>query len=227
MWAVERFGAQAGLVRERVVAAFLQAVANAQDAQAVSSSDKRFTYGSTLMIRRYETLVENLRDLPGVRTVKPETAPYELVLVGENLLFPFRYAEDDRTSLVEARIGDGRISGLAAALFRRFGARHTYVQEPLWGEEERPILAGLPADTRLIPLAYAANDQAGLIKLYWGEAALVDPSGHLAWTYHEEIPLAEGHLRGVSTPDGKRFDVGAVPDLTLQTLFPVDAAAAE
>jgi hypothetical protein len=182
------------------------------------------------MIRRYETLVENLRDLRDVRTVKPEGAPYELVLIGENLLFPFRYAEDERTPVVEARIGDGRISGLAAALFKRFGARHTYVQESLWGEDQRPVLADLPANTRLIPIAYAANDQAGLLKLYWGEAALIDPSGHLAWIRYEQIPLAEGHPRGISTPDGRpadRFDNGVVPDLTLETLFPVDSAAAK
>ena len=93
----------------------------------------------------------------------------------------------------------------------------------------------------LIPVAYAANAQAGLLKLFWGEARLLDDMGRVDWVHCEQIPLlsalpwvAQG--LPVAEPDVTvRFDRGAEPGLTLvrrpeverenAMIFPVDSEA--
>ncbi|MCW2881685.1 MAG: hypothetical protein JWQ95_5785 [Sphaerisporangium sp.] len=234
-WAAERFGERAASVRGQLAASLIEAAGNAQDAQKSSRSDKRYAYGSTLMARRYEALVDGFRNEPGFHVVRPYGSPHHLVVLDGNLLLPFRYAEDDTTPISEARVSDGRVSALVRELFTRFGPKTTYHQEELdlalaVDDEQaqldelaaaRPLLAQLPGDTRLIPVAYAANAQASLLKLYWGEAQLIDDMGRVDWLHCEQIPLltalpwvAQG--LPVAEPDAAaRFDRGAEPDLTL------------
>ncbi|RCG30215.1 hypothetical protein DQ384_15800 [Sphaerisporangium album] len=234
-WATERFGARAADVRRQLAASLREAAENAQDAQKWSRSDKRYAYGSTLMARRYEALVAGFRNEPGFQVIRPYRSPHHLVVLDGNLFLPFRYAEDDTTPISEARISDGRVSALARELFTRYGPRTIYTQEELdLGVDEhddeldevRPLLARLPADTRLIPVAYAANAQASLLRLYWGEAELVDDLGHIHWLHCEPIPLLAASSPWVpqtvpldrpdAAPDtAARFDAAAEPDLTL------------
>ncbi|MEU4535205.1 hypothetical protein AB0G15_10095 [Streptosporangium sp. NPDC023825] len=253
-WASERFGDRAEAVRGRLAASLLEAMGNAQDAQSSGHSDKRYTYGFTMMARRYEAIAEGLRDEPGFQLVRPHGSPHHLVVLGGNLLLPFRYAEDDRTPISEARVSDGRISSLVRELFDRFGPATSYRQEELdlaLGEEPgrpgrpaqeeldlsagtdgpatvRPALTGLPGDTRLVPVAYAGNAQAGLLRLYWGEAELIDEFGRIRWLHHEPIPLpaaSPGAVRDLWTagPDAaSRFDDGLVPALALSTRSPAE-----
>ncbi|WP_440098245.1 hypothetical protein [Streptosporangium sp. H16] len=250
-WASERFGDRADAVRGRLAASLLEAMGNAQDAQSSGHSDKRYTYGFTMMARRYEAIAEGLRDEPGFQLVRPHGSPHHLVVLGGNLLLPFRYAEDDRTPISEARVSDGRISSLVRELFDRFGPATSYRQEELdlaLGEESaqpaqeeldlsagadgpatvRPALTGLPGDTRLVPVAYAGNAQAGLLRLYWGEAELIDEFGRIRWLHHEPIPLpaaSPGAVRGLWTADpgaASRFDDGLVPALALSTRSPAE-----
>ncbi|GII80682.1 hypothetical protein Sru01_56640 [Sphaerisporangium rufum] len=237
-WAVERFGERAASVRGRLAASLLEAAGNAQDAQQSSRSGKRYAYGSTLMARRYEALVDGFRDDPGFRVVRPHGSPHHLVVLDGNLLLPFRYAEDDTTPISDARVGPGRVSSLVRELFTRFGPRASFFQESLdLGVDEdaedpddtggagrpdpRVVLAQLPDDTRLIPVAYAANAQAGLLKLFWGEAELIDDTGHVHWVHCEQIPLSAALTGGsaaapaVPPVPAARFDQGAVPDIGL------------
>ncbi|MFB9675738.1 hypothetical protein [Streptosporangium vulgare] len=259
-WASERFGDRADAVRRQLAASLLEAMGNAQDAQSSGHSDKRYTYGFTMMARRYEALAEGLRDEPGFQLVRPHGSPHHLVVLGGNLLLPFRYAEDDRTPISEARVSDGRISSLVRELFDRFGPATSYRQEELdlalateparsaqssqssqATQEEldlsagadgpatvRPALTGLPGDTRLVPVAYAGNAQAGLLRLYWGEAELIDEFGRIRWLHHEPIPLpaaSSGAVRGLWAAEpgaASRFDDGLVPALALSTRSPAE-----
>ncbi|WP_248962982.1 hypothetical protein [Sphaerisporangium perillae] len=234
-WATERFGERAAAVRGQLAASLLEAATNAQDAQKSSRSDKRYAYGSTLMARRYEALVDGFRNEPGFQVVRPYGSPHHLVVLDGNLLLPFRYAEDDTTPISEGRVSDGRVSALVRELFTRFGPQTRYYQEELeLGVDEaeeaaglaelaaaRPLLAQLPDDTRLIPVAYAANAQASLLKVYWGEAELIDDMGRVHWIHCEQIPLLTAlpwvaQVLPDAEPDvAARFDRGAEPDLTL------------
>jgi hypothetical protein len=255
-WATECFGDRAAQVRGQLAASLLEAAGNAQDAQKSSRSGKRYAYGSTLMSRRYEALLDGFRNEPGFQAVRPHGSPHHLVVLDGNLFLPFRYAEDDTTPISEARVGDGRVSALVRELFTRFGPAPAYYQEALDvtaglpdGEDAReaeeaeqaelaaarPVLAQLPGDTRLIPVAYAANAQAGLLRLYWGEAGLIDDMGRVHWAHCEPIPLLSAlpWFTPAAEPgqDTERFDQGAEPglDLTrrpaaeraLPALFPV------
>lgn len=246
-WATERFGERAAQVRGQLAASLLEASGNAQDAQKSSRSGKRYAYGSTLMARRYEALLDGFRAMPGFQSVRPHGSPHHLVVLDGNLFLPFRYAEDDTTPISEARVGDGRVSALVRELFNRFGPAPSYYQEvldiattlPQDAEAEeadlaelaaaRPVLAQLPDDTRLIPVAYAANAQAGMLRLYWGEAELIDDMGRVHWVHCEQIPLLSA-LPWVTpaVSPAQRFDEGSEPGLDLtrrpaaeRTLFPV------
>lgn len=200
-WAHERFGEHTDEVRQALAEALVEAMNDAQDAQRFSRSDKQYAYGSTLMTRRYETIAARLGGRSDVRVIRPHASPHELTIVDGNLLFPFRYSKDGRTPISEARISDGRVSGLIRELFRRFGPEPAYEQEALdlFTDDEgaegaeipplRPALARLPDETRLVLVAYAGNAHAGLFNAYWGEAELIDEFGRIRWTRHEPIPL--------------------------------------
>ncbi len=197
-WAGRRFGEHADDVRRSIAEALMEAMSDAQDAQRSSRSDKQYAYGSTLMARRYETIAARFGGRPDVQVIKPHASAHELTVIDGNVLFPFRYSKDGRTPIAEARISDGRVSGLIRELFRRFGPEPTYEQEALdlFADEEtpdvpplRPALARLPDDTRLVLIAYAGNAHAGLFNAYWGEAELIDEFGRIRWTHYEPIPL--------------------------------------
>ncbi|MFI7449978.1 hypothetical protein ACIBQX_20980 [Nonomuraea sp. NPDC049714] len=250
-WARERFGERADTVRRQLAVSLLEAVGNAQDAQRSSLSDKNFAYGSALMTRRYEALVEGFRNEPDFQMIRPYGSPHHLVILNGNLLLPFRYAKDDRTPITEARVSDGRISALVRELFDRFSPAISYHQEELdlSAQEEterasvRVELERLPADTRLIPVAYAGNAQAGLLRLYWGTAELIDESGRIRWLHCEPVPLTglsagpAASLRHALPSTAARFDHGSLPDLALHarsrierkndTIFPVSSETSE
>ena len=121
--------------------------------------------------------------------VRSAGSPFDLVVLNGNLLFPFRYAQDATVPIREARITDRHVSERIRMLFSRFGPRPAYKQDSLLPEDADqepelaalgPALAELPADTRLVLVAFACNDQAGLINAWWGEAELTDESGGCA-----------------------------------------------
>jgi hypothetical protein len=241
-WAHQRFGEHTDEVRQALAQALVEAMNDAQDAQRSSRSDKQYAYGSTLMARRYETIVAMLGSRSDVQVIKPHASPHELTVVDGNLLFPFRYSKDGRTPIGEARISDRRVSGLIRELFRRFSPEPTYEQEALelFADEEaelaplRPALAELPDDTHLVLVAYAGNAQAGLFNVYWGEAELIDEFGRIRWIHHEPLPLlvpsaySGRHLvaTGYAEEDpAARFD--EVPGVPMTTRSPIEREGGE
>ncbi|WP_169951242.1 hypothetical protein [Microbispora sp. H11081] len=227
-WALETFGPRAESIRQGVAEALALALENAQDAQRTARTDHLHPFGFTLMSRKFEALARAFADMADVEIIKPPGSQHELVVLGGNLLFPFRYAKDRSVSVVNARIGDGRPSGLVQALFNRFGPDPRAEQLTLGGVEAalpEPVtpaaraLTRLPEDVRLVLIAYACNARAGLLDAWWGEAELLDRTGSLRWHHYEEIPLA-GALPtelpvGLPTPvpagQESAFSGGAMP----------------
>ncbi|MFI7519559.1 hypothetical protein [Micromonospora globbae] len=246
-WTRQRFGERAEHVRDAVVEALRAAVIDAQDAQKEGKSDKLYTFGWTLAVRKYERLIEALRDMDDVQLVRPAGSPHNLVLFGDNLFYPFRYAKDGATALRDARVTDGRVSAMVAELFQRFGPEPTHQADPLPlfaldsetstdDDEFRSALDMLPPTTKLILVAFACNERSGLIDAAWGEGELLDGAGHLRWLpgCYEPLPV-NATVTGppISVPQPRpagdtvgntRFDNGTMPTVPLSARPPVERA---
>ena len=173
-----------------LVGALQQALSDAQDAQKVSKAKLLFTFGSAQATRRYECIVEELKDLDGVQIIKPRTSPHQLVVLDGNLIYPFRYAKDSSVPIQRARVTEKKVSGLIAELFAFYGPepqQPSLFDQPgtnAEGETEDagrvPVLTSLPEDTRSVLLAYASNDRSGVLNAWLGEGEL-GPGGHVRW----------------------------------------------
>ncbi|MFI9422498.1 hypothetical protein ACIG54_02925 [Streptomyces achromogenes] len=237
-WATELFGEQAAEVRKRLGQALRNMQANAQAAQEQASSRTNHTYGSARWQGQYERVQEELDDLPGATPVKPFQFPFELMLVGRGLIYPFSYSKK-KVDVRTARIPNE--SRLVKELFT-FAPEPTEVQGSFDFEgfdeatpdiELRGGLASLPPDTRLVLVPFACN-ASGLLEAYWGIAALGE-GGRLQWETHPEplsLPKAVTthgqHLTVIpmqpTPPDLEltSFDRGAEPTLTLSSRPNVD-----
>jgi hypothetical protein len=218
-WAWTTFGEQAPQLRSAIVEALQTALNDAQDAQQTSHASTRHPFGFTLMARKYEVLAEKLADMDDVRVVRLVGSAFSLVIVGRNMLLPFRYAKDATVPIHQARITDGQVSGRMRQLFARFGPHPLYVQESLLPHEtpasdDETLLADFPDDTRLIVIPFAGNEQAGLINAWWGEAALDGVTGALNWVRRpEQLPLPTRPLAPVRPQLAGAFDTGELPGL--------------
>lgn len=238
-WALETFGPRAGQIRQGVAEALALALENAQDAQRTARTDHLHPFGFTLMSRKFEALARTFADMTDVDVIKPPGSQHELVVLGGNLLFPFRYAKDRSVSVMNARIGDGRPSGLIQALFTRFGPQPWSEQltliEPAAPQAATPAaraLTRLPENIRLVLIAYACNARAGLLDVWWGEAELLDRTGGLRWHHCEEIPLAgaaeaTGRLLEAVPAEGPAaaFAGGSMPAPVLNPRLPYEHVA--
>jgi hypothetical protein len=231
-------------VSEGIVAALQRAVADAQDSQQASKTGTRYPFGVTLMARKYEALVTALEDMGEVMSVPMKGSPFRLVLIEGCLLYPFKYANDATVAISEARISDRLVSDRVRGIFGKFSPS-SYVQDGLFdGEEEaesetvalNAAMQALPPDTKLVLVAFACNEKAGLINAWWGEAELADDYGRLNWHGKpEEIRLpvelqAGGRPRAVLARDADtaaaRFDSGDMPGLMTGLRTPSDGEAA-
>jgi hypothetical protein len=218
-WALATFGDRALPVRRAVVEALLVALNDAQDAQQTSHASTRHPFGATLMARKYEVLAEKLADMDGVRVTRLAGSAFSLVIVGRNMLLPFRYAKDATVPIQQARLTDGQVSGRMRLLFSRFGPHPLYIQESLLpddtlDDDEEILFANLPDETRLIVIPFACNEQAGLINAWWGEASLDGVTGELNWIRPpEQLPLRAQPFGAVRPEPAAMFDSGELPGL--------------
>jgi hypothetical protein len=77
--------------------------ANAQAAQGEADSRTNHTFGSARWQGQFERVWDELKDLPGAKPVKPYGFPFELMVVGNGLLYPFLYSKttaDVRTARI-------------------------------------------------------------------------------------------------------------------------------
>ncbi|MET9885207.1 hypothetical protein ABZZ20_19155 [Streptomyces sp. NPDC006430] len=234
-WATDVFGDQAAAVRLAVGQGLRNMQANAQAAQEQAASRTTRTYGTTRYENQYERLQDELKELPGVRAVQPFGFSYELMLIGNGLLYPFRYAKT-KSDVRSARIPSE--SRLVRELFT-FAPAPKHTQDPFdldFGTaiptaEPRGALATVPQGTQLILVPFACN-ASELLEAYWGIAALgmnrqlewaTDPEPlHLPQTVTSYTP------RPISIPHQitahTSFADGTEPTLTLSSRIASDRA---
>ncbi|RAN98244.1 hypothetical protein [Micromonospora noduli] len=236
-WARERFGERAGHVCAALVGALQQALTDAQNAHKEGKSKKLFTFGSAQATRRYECIVEALKGMDGIQTIKPKGSPHELVVLDGNLIYPFRYATDSSRPIQRARVTEKKVSGLIAELFTFYGPEPQQpslfdpVDEFTEGdvvEGRTPVLTTLPEGTRLALLAYASDDRSGVLNAWLGEGEL-GHRGRVQWLQVEQLPLTAPDSRSdEGRGQGRSGPLGPVPGPRLSgPTGPGGSAAAE
>jgi hypothetical protein len=205
LWAVERFGHLAEQVAERIPRALAATVTHATDAHEASTLRTRHAFGSTRWAVQYEELCRHLGDLDGVQEVRPPRAFFRLVVLGGNLLLPWRYAEDRGVSLDDPRSARS-MRMLTKELLTRFGPAPPWRQGGLFdldlpGEDPQTVegfgneLADLDPAPRPVLIAYACNPDDGLLDIQWGDASL-DDAATLRWLYREPLPIPSDQVTG-------------------------------
>lgn len=241
-WARSHFGQDAEVVRRGLVEGLHHAQQRAVLIQEMSGLPSKQPYGG-MWPATYKSLEEQLVGLEGAYKFRPPNASYNLMVVRERLLLPFKLADNLNVPVKQAR--------LATKIGRNLSLALSAAQPPddllsLLGEdfEFDPVavvneLVHLSPATKIIYVPYVAHADAGLLKSWWGEG-LMQSDGTIAWLVGqpEELPAAKGATPEGSTGafsglaevsgSGRAFDEGDLPALDFPTHSrPVAAPTAE
>ncbi|GIF50778.1 hypothetical protein DFJ67_0529 [Asanoa ferruginea] len=234
-WITERFGQHADTVARVVPQAIAVAVARQIEAHRASGLRTRHAYGGAWPAQ-YEELVSALAQHPGVEIVRPRGWAVHLVLLNGCLLVPFRFAEQLTTGLTDPQV-TRKLNKSCRQLLGEFGPEATIEQPSLFEglfppstepeTEAAPRLLGESEPDAIVLVVFAANEDAGLLRVGFAEAALPD-NGDLQWRHIEWLPLPTvpgtvGVGRPVGVPDPRRspgtgaarFDDAPLPEPTL------------
>ncbi len=198
-WAVDRFGAgRATVLYERIPIALTRTVERAMDAREASALDTDHAFGPVRWKAQYEELHHQLRDLPDVTDFQPHGAQIRITLCAGNLLLPWHYSSKGDVDVRNVR-PNRRLSRLVRELLGLYGPAPRYAQPSLPGldapatvdrSELREAVEKLADEPRVVLVAYACNSDAGLLRVCWGDAALVRPD-ELEWTHVEDLPFPQ------------------------------------
>jgi hypothetical protein len=241
-WARSHFGQDAEAVRRGLVEGLHQAQQRAVLIQEMSGLPSKQPYGG-MWPGTYKALEEQLLGLEGTYKFRPPNASYNLMVVRERLLLPFKLADNLNVPVKQAR--------LATKIGRNLSLALSAAQPPddllsLLGEdfEFDPVsvvneLIHLSPATKIVYVPYVAHADAGLLKSWWGEG-LMQSDGTIAWLADqpEELPAAKGAAAEASGAtftglakvggSGRAFDEGDLPALDFPTHpRPVAAPKAE
>jgi hypothetical protein len=230
-WAAARFGQYAGMVARLAPQAIAAAVARQIDAHEAAGLRTRHAYGGAWPAQ-YEELTLQLGARDGVEVVRPRGSAVHMVLVNGCLLVPFRYAENLATNLTDPRVAS-QLNKTCRELLGLFGPQ-TESSQPTLSDGLFPMPAAVAAaseprllgDTEpdaIVLVVFAANEQAGLLRIGFAEAALQDDGG-VQWQHTEWLPLPAsasqaGHARPVlvggplrTAGAATRFDDAPLPE---------------
>lgn len=243
-WATERLGPAAERLQEAVVAAIPRAHHDAVAAQVASGTAKRDPYGHTMKNRQHECLVEDARDIPGIKIVRPAGASFELVTVPETraVLYPWRFATDNARDREHVRMPTSifrreLLTGLSRQASGQLGLHQADWDDALLAEDEA-VVEQLRSLVRVVTVGYRSN-VAGLTELGWGDLELIDGGGGAIWWRHWEplelvlaprrtVPTATGPTSFLPAPESgnertSRWDEASEPErLGLSARSPLD-----
>ncbi|MFI9031105.1 hypothetical protein [Streptomyces sp. NPDC053560] len=208
-------------VRDRIGQGLVDMQANARASHQEGNVSSTQLHGIARYRGAFERVSEQLADLPGAQLVKPNGFQFELVRIGNGLLYPFCFSKRDTSAHT------ARIQNVWSVIRELFAFAPPSAQADLFGEyrfdpsavELRPRLATLPEGTRLVLVPFACN-AAGLLKPYWGVAALADETGTLEWIIDPEpLPLPDAPTSKLTIPHQlaghSGFDEGEQPIVAL------------
>lgn len=196
-WALERFGDTAETLMREIPAALRDAHNRALKAYQGLAVGTNEAYG-LIWLAQHEELVSRLSGIEGTKVIKPKGARYELVMIGNVVLYPWRYADETRQPLEYARMKPSDVRRNLLALAERPSDDQLTLDTVEVDDAElnaeyeqvRQALLEMAASVRLVVVAYASNPRSGILTVEWGDASQADDEGHLDWIYHESLPVA-------------------------------------
>ena len=202
-WEKERFGAVAAELRAGVARAIQHAHQLAVRSQLSSELDTHDAYGHVIYPWQFELLAALAQDIPGLTARKPagsKGSRFDLLVVGNVVIYPWRYAKDRRTHRQDARMKP--ISGIRRSVLslgqqsvdRQLSIESIEVPEDELSaayEEEVSVLQQLADRARTVVVGYASNPENGVLALGWGDLELVDDAGAIRWLHWEDLPLTD------------------------------------
>lgn len=106
-WEKDRFGPLAVELRAGVIRAIQHAHERAVRSQLSSELDTHDAYGSVIHVWQFELLAALAQDIPGLLARKPtgsKGSRFDLLVAGNVVIYPWRYAKDRRTHREDAQI---------------------------------------------------------------------------------------------------------------------------
>ncbi|MEW1551029.1 hypothetical protein [Streptomyces tsukubensis] len=189
-WAEKTFGDAAGQLTHLIPTSLVRAHDRARSGHEGVQTQTLEAYGHGLYAAQYEELEVSLAPLSAATPVRLQGRT--LMLLGDHLIYPLRYAKRD-VPVTAARLR--RDTGLRADLIRRHGPEPMQQAFDLGLEEPdepdpHPDLALLSEDVKLVLVAYACSMAQGVMRIEWGSAELRQEDRHLIWHHHEPLPLS-------------------------------------
>jgi hypothetical protein len=242
-WAQQRFGTDAAKTLRRVIPAGLQeAHRRALSAHLGSELSTQDAYGIPLAVIQHQVLVDAVQEaLPDARRIQPPNSRYELAMINNVVLYPWRYAADTAASVENARLRKP-VSELRKALLTLHSdglpAQLTLDQahfDEADFAEAHAVATQLSETARLVLIAYASNTNSGLLRAVWGDAELLDiDQGALFWHHMELLPPPDADSAAgpasrprpapqPSTGSAPRFDDAPLPEPQLGSRAPLGA----
>ncbi|MFG1762248.1 hypothetical protein ACGFIH_02880 [Micromonospora parva] len=196
LWATQHFGDEAREIRQLVADALAQSQSRAVMIQHMSGLPGKQPFGG-MWPKTHQEMENKLRAIPGARRFHPPKAPYNLMVVNNRLLLPFRHADTISKPLTKAKLKTKVAKELsavlaaaapAADLFSFLGSDAGALEAPALN---RPELLHLDPQTKVIYVPFVSHAHSGLIKAWWGEAGM-RPDGTLIWGPElEELPAGQ------------------------------------
>lgn len=195
-WAARTFDMRASKLRELIPAALARAHDRARSAHEAAEATTSRTYGNVLWEAQFEEMVSALEPIDGVRRAKMRG--YELALLVDHVFFPLRC---DSAAEVDQPKPGYPVSEQRRRLFHAHGLEAGH-QQPFLDESladltpEVDAFPQLGANTRLVVVAYAVDQQVGVLRIAWGLVEYVE-NRELRWGERSDLPVAteEGRRR--------------------------------
>jgi len=240
-WANAKFGKDAEAVALAAVRGLHAAHASALGAHIGGGLPTADAYGSVLWLSASAEILARVAKIEGSRRIKPDRARYSLGVVNNQVILPQRIATDLRKSPTEARLPMSRVK---ADRFSLGPTPPPRVEHPALFDDDgaidrsqEPTLEDRPnfGEAGLVLVAYVSSPDGGLLRAWWGEAALLD-DGHLDWQYREPLDLSQAVLgrpdlqlvgNRNSEPTARRFSDAPPEETPLSVRNPLTAPSPE
>jgi hypothetical protein len=219
-WATAQFGVDADSTAGAIVAGLHAAHTRSVQAHIGGGLGTADAYGGVMWLAAADEILNRLADIEGAGRIKPERARYSLGVVNNSVIFPQRIGTDLRTPPTEAKLAMSRVRADIFSLGPAPSIEHPTLFDVTTvdvAQETTLEDVGDLNEAGLVVVAYVSSPDGGLLRVWWGHAALLD-DGRLDWHHIEQLDLNQpeavtrrADLRLVTTgphdqPASRRFN---------------------